>query len=240
MSVALLWPDSTFTTWADCDRRHPLRRGSVELRRAATTELPLPPGSAPSAPLRPRLDREPQRRRRMARGQRVIAVPPPAFAPVKRTRMSFRRGVLAILVGLVPWSGLEAAPIEVRFAEGTAHGLLLVRSVSGETVGHEFRIGVNRGEVIIEGDRIYGDGVNIAARVQGLAEGGGVCISGSVCDEISGKLSLDCESLGEHILKNIDDPVRVYRMRMDSSPRGTNASRLYGARFFGAVRAGGA
>jgi len=48
----------------------------------------------------------------------------------------FRRGVLAILMGLAPWSGLEAAPIEVRFAEGTAHGLLLVRSVSGETVGH--------------------------------------------------------------------------------------------------------
>ena len=48
----------------------------------------------------------------------------------------FRRGVLAILMGLAPWSGLEAAPIEVRFTEGTAHGLLLVRSVNGETMGH--------------------------------------------------------------------------------------------------------
>lgn len=84
----------------------------------------------------------------------------------------------------------------------------------------EFRIGVNLGEVIVEGDRIYGDGVNIAARVQGLAEAGGVCISGSVCDEISSKLSLDCESVGEHTLKNIDEPVRVYRVRVDSSPRG--------------------
>ena len=84
----------------------------------------------------------------------------------------------------------------------------------------EFRIGVNLGEVIIDGDRIYGDGVNIAARVQGLAEGGGVCISGSVCDEISSKLSLDCESLGEHTLKNIDEPVRVYRVRAASPPPG--------------------
>jgi adenylate cyclase len=84
----------------------------------------------------------------------------------------------------------------------------------------EFRIGINLGEVIIEGDRIYGDGVNIAARVQELAEGGGVCISGSVCDEISSKLSLGCESLGEHTLKNIDEPVRVYRVRVDSSQRG--------------------
>jgi adenylate cyclase len=77
----------------------------------------------------------------------------------------------------------------------------------------EFRIGVNLGEVIVEGERIYGDGVNIAARVQGLAEGGGVCISGSVCDEISGKLSFVCEPLGEHTLKNIDEAVRVYRVR---------------------------
>jgi adenylate cyclase len=84
----------------------------------------------------------------------------------------------------------------------------------------EFRIGVNLGDVIVEGHQIYGDGVNIAARVQELAEGGGVCISGSVCDEISSKLSLDCESLGAHALKNIDEPVRVYRVRVDSSPRG--------------------
>jgi len=77
----------------------------------------------------------------------------------------------------------------------------------------EFRTGVNLGEVIVEGDRIYGDGVSIAARTQALAEGGGVCISGSVYDEIANKLPLDCESLGEHTLKNIDGPVRVYRVR---------------------------
>jgi adenylate cyclase len=83
----------------------------------------------------------------------------------------------------------------------------------------EVRIGVNLGEVLIDGDRIYGDGINIAARVQGLAEGGGVCISGSVCDEIASKLTLDCESLGEHTLKNIDEPVRVYRVRVGSATR---------------------
>jgi adenylate cyclase len=82
---------------------------------------------------------------------------------------------------------------------------------------------VNLGEVIVEGDRIYGDGVNIAARVQGLADGGGVCISGSVCDEISSKLSLDCEALGVQTLKNIDEPVRVYRVRADSSTPGEAA-----------------
>ena len=82
----------------------------------------------------------------------------------------------------------------------------------------DFRIGVNLGELIVEGDRIYGDGVNIAARIQELAEGGGVCISGSVCDEISSKLSLDCEPLGEQSLKNIDEAVRVYRVRTSTRP----------------------
>ena len=82
----------------------------------------------------------------------------------------------------------------------------------------DFRIGVNLGELIVEGDRIYGDGVNIAARVQALAEGGGVCISGSVCDEISSKLSVDCEPLGEQTLKNIDEAVRVYRVRASTRP----------------------
>lgn len=78
----------------------------------------------------------------------------------------------------------------------------------------EFRIGINLGDVVEEGERIYGDGVNITARVEGLAEGGGICISGTVYDSIKNKLSLSYESLGEHTVKNIKDPVRIYRMRI--------------------------
>jgi adenylate cyclase len=88
----------------------------------------------------------------------------------------------------------------------------------------DFRIGINLGEVIVEGDRIYGDGVNIAARIQGLAEGGGVCVSGSVCDEISGKVPFDCEPLGEQTLKNIDEAVRVYRVRASAAARGSRSA----------------
>jgi len=77
-----------------------------------------------------------------------------------------------------------------------------------------FRIGINLGDVVEEEERIYGDGVNIAARVEGLAEGGGICISGTVYDSIKNKLSLSYESMGEHTVKNITDPVRVYRMRV--------------------------
>jgi adenylate cyclase len=78
----------------------------------------------------------------------------------------------------------------------------------------QFRIGINLGDVVQEGERIYGDGINIAARVEGLAEGGGICISGTVYDSIKNKLSLSYESLGEHTVKNITEPVRVYRMRV--------------------------
>jgi adenylate cyclase len=79
----------------------------------------------------------------------------------------------------------------------------------------EFRIGINMGDVIQEGERIYGDGVNIAARVEGLAEAGGICISGTVYEHIKNKLALWNEYLGEHDVKNIAEPVRVYKVRME-------------------------
>ena len=76
----------------------------------------------------------------------------------------------------------------------------------------KFRIGVNSGDVIQEDERIYGDGVNIAARIESLAEGGGISISGTVYDSIEGKLGLEFEYLGEHEVKNIDKLIRVYRV----------------------------
>jgi TolB-like protein len=79
-----------------------------------------------------------------------------------------------------------------------------------------FRIGVNLGDVIEEGDRIYGDGVNIAARLEGLAEAGGICISGSAHEQIENKLALGYEFLGEHTVKNITKPVKVYKVPVGS------------------------
>jgi adenylate cyclase len=81
----------------------------------------------------------------------------------------------------------------------------------------EFRIGINLGDVIVDGERIYGDGVNIAARVEGLAEPGGVAISGTVYDQVKGKLPLGYEALGEHVVKNIKEPIRVYRVPLEAS-----------------------
>lgn len=80
----------------------------------------------------------------------------------------------------------------------------------------EFRIGVNLGDVVEEKDRIFGDGVNIAARMESLAEGGGICISGTAYDQVEGKLGLTYEHLGEQTVKNIAKPIRVYRVLIDS------------------------
>jgi len=89
----------------------------------------------------------------------------------------------------------------------------------------EFRIGVNLGDVVLEGKRIYGDGVNIAARVQGLAEGGGICISGTVYDAVETKLGLEYEYLGEQSVKNIKKPIRVYRVQVERREADAEVSR---------------
>ena len=77
-----------------------------------------------------------------------------------------------------------------------------------------FRIGINVGDVVEENGRIYGDGVNIAARIEGLATAGGICISGGVYEQIENKLDLAYVDLGEHRVKNIPRPIRVYAVRM--------------------------
>ena len=81
----------------------------------------------------------------------------------------------------------------------------------------EFRIGINLGDVIEEEERIYGDGVNIAARVEGLAAAGGICISGTVYEHVKNKLPLEYEYLGEQTVKNIPEPIRLYRIPTKSS-----------------------
>ncbi len=88
-----------------------------------------------------------------------------------------------------------------------------------------FRIGINLGDVIVEGEDIYGDGVNVAARLEGLAAPGGVCVSGKVHDEVLGKLDVGFEDQGEQPVKNIARPVRVYRILANAAAAdGTPAS----------------
>ncbi len=84
----------------------------------------------------------------------------------------------------------------------------------------EFRIGVNLGDVVEDGEQILGDGVNIAARLESLSEAGGICISGTAFDHVENKLALGYEYLGEQTVKNIAKPVRVYRVLIDPDAAG--------------------
>jgi adenylate cyclase len=88
----------------------------------------------------------------------------------------------------------------------------------------EFRIGVNVGDIIIDGDDIFGDGVNVAARLQALAEPGGICASKVVRDQVLDKLSFTFEDLGPQHVKNIARPVEAYRVDLGSDVRPTPSS----------------
>jgi len=84
----------------------------------------------------------------------------------------------------------------------------------------DFRIGINQGDIVVEGDDILGDGVNVAARLEGLAEPGGICISERVYSDVRGKLDVGFEDMGEQALKNIAEPVRAYRVLLETEAAG--------------------
>ena len=81
----------------------------------------------------------------------------------------------------------------------------------------EFRMGINVGDVVVDGDDILGDGVNVAARLEGLSEPGGICVSGRVQEDAQGKIDIAFDDAGEQQLKNIARPVRVYRARLEGA-----------------------
>jgi adenylate cyclase len=79
----------------------------------------------------------------------------------------------------------------------------------------QFRVGINIGDVVYDEARIYGDGINVAARLEGIAQPGGICISSKVYEEVSGRIDLVCQDIGDQQLKNIARPVRAYHVRLD-------------------------
>ena len=89
-----------------------------------------------------------------------------------------------------------------------------------------FRVGVNLGDIIVEEGDIHGDGVNVAARLEGIAEPGGICVSGTVRDHTGDRLDLAFEDMGEQVLKNIARPVRAYRVLLDTAERATTISSI--------------
>src|SRR5262245_21792192 len=112
-------------------------------------------------------------------------------------------GLLAEFASVV--DAVECAVVLQRGMAERNSGLVQDRRI-------DLRIGINLGDVIVEGDDRHGDGVNIAARLQQLAEPGGIAVSGTVADDVKHKLALHFESLGAQRVKNISEPLRVYRL----------------------------
>src|SRR5262249_42152544 len=88
----------------------------------------------------------------------------------------------------------------------------------------EFRIGINMGDIVVEDGDIFGDGVNVAARLEALADAGGICVAARVQEDAAGKLDLVFDDIGEQRLKNIARPVRVYRVVTEARPASPQAS----------------
>src|SRR6516225_4607683 len=107
----------------------------------------------------------------------------------------------------------------VRSAVEVQRGMIKREPEVCEEQRIRFRIGVNLGDVIVEKHDIFGDGVNVAARLEALAEPGGVLISNTVHDHVRDRLPIAFEDMGEHQVKNIARPVRVYRVRDRDTPR---------------------
>jgi TolB-like protein/class 3 adenylate cyclase len=101
--------------------------------------------------------------------------------------------------------------------------------VDGTEPSIQFRIGVNVGDIIIDGDDIFGDGVNIAARVENECEPGGICLSGNAFEQVRGKTKFTFDDLGERSLKNIDRPVRLYAVRSIAAPARSVAGPAFAA-----------
>ena len=120
----------------------------------------------------------------------------------------------------------------VACAVTVQRGMAARNDSTAEDARIQFRIGINSGDVIVEEGDIHGDGVNIAARLEGIAEPGGICVSAIVHDQVQGRLNCAFADTGEQSLKNIARPVRVYRV-------GPKSTLPHPSRFAGEERVGG-
>jgi class 3 adenylate cyclase len=111
-------------------------------------------------------------------------------------------------------SAVEGVSCAVELQEAMA----AANDAAGESRCLVLRIGINLGDVMVDGGDLYGDGVNIAARLEGIAEPGGLCISGSVFEHVNGTLPYSFVPLGPQTLKNIDRPIQVYRLADRNRP----------------------
>lgn len=118
------------------------------------------------------------------------------------------------------------SPVEAVFCAVETQRRLATRNAEDPTMPPMwFRIGINLGDVMLDGDDIYGDGVNVAARLEALAEPGGICISGTVFEQVRKKLDIAFDFLGDREIKNLAEPVSAYRVLLGPDSAGRPAAR---------------
>jgi TolB-like protein/tetratricopeptide (TPR) repeat protein len=127
------------------------------------------------------------------------------------------KGRIVKLMGDGALLEFASAVSAIRCAAELQQALAAANEHVPEQVRIMMRIGINLGDVVVEGDDIYGDGVNIAARLEAMAEPGGICLSDSLYRQIHGKVDFQFDDLGEQALKNIAGPIRVYRLRRNGA-----------------------
>jgi class 3 adenylate cyclase len=132
--------------------------------------------------------------------------------------LAFHQGRIVSTAGDSVLAEFSSAVEAVRCAVEIQEALKTRNDSLPEHRKMHFRIGVNLGDVVVKNDDLLGDGVNVAARLETMAESGGICISSSVYDQITGKLDLGFQDIGEQHLKNISRPIRVYRVSGVSLP----------------------
>ena len=134
-----------------------------------------------------------------------------------KPKIDERRGSVIKFTGDGLLAGFSSAVDAVRCAVAVQREMSERNAEEDEQHRMEFRIGVNLGDIIIEADDIFGDGVNIAARMQEIADPGGVCISGKVYEEVRNRLDLAFESRGQQSVKNIAEPIAVFSVPIAES-----------------------
>jgi adenylate cyclase len=137
------------------------------------------------------------------------------YRNIMSTCIEQRGGRIVDAVGDNLLAEFDSAVDAVQCAVEVQKGLRDKNQELPEDKKMEFRIGINIADVIEDGDSIFGDGVNVAARIESLADAGGICVSRSTYDQIRNKLELSFDYYGEHKVKNIKEPVRVYKILLE-------------------------
>ena len=132
-------------------------------------------------------------------------------------KIAERRGRIVKTTGDGMLVEFQSVVDAVRCAAEVQRGIAERNADVPESKRIEFRVGINLGDIIVDDDDIFGDGVNIAARLEALAEPGGICVSRVVRDQVRDKLAFSFQDMGEQQVKNIARPVRAYRVVTDAA-----------------------